>query len=88
MFKNLETKLKNKTLLLNKLEELHLEYQERVSSIVERIDAMEVDEVFERKYNVALYAIDNFAKCKDMSVEEAIQYVEELFKREEENGRS
>jgi len=86
MFKNIQNKINKVIQLEAEIAGVLLKAQEEIEAIEADIQIYAPDPVLLRKYNVALHAQKNYRKCKGKSIEEVYNYLEYLFKREEEEN--
>ena len=84
MFEDFENKLQELAKLRDKQDEIDLAYANDTAAIETAISDIGLDDNTMRKYAVGKFAIDNYRKCKNMSVEEAYLFVDNLFAVEEE----
>jgi len=80
----ISNKLNKRDAYENRKLEIMTKCQKELDAIDKNIKLLDIDIVTERAYNTAMYAIENFDRCKDMSVVEAYEYVDYLFKKQEE----
>ena len=83
MFKNIESKIKLRDLYEKDKERLLEKCNRKIIEIDKNIDLLDIDDSLERKYMLGMYAKENFRKCKDMSIEDAFLYADNLFKEED-----
>jgi len=84
MFNEIQGQLCFRGLYEERKDRLTEQYNDDMSAIDTAIEALNIDEVMERKYNLAVYAKSEFRKCKDMTLEEAYKYADHLMAKEDE----